>query len=167
VDISLIISNKDNAFVLKRAERLGIPSMALTKAELDNPKLFLEILRERKIDFIVLAGYLLKIPSELTVAYHDRIVNIHPALLPKYGGKGMYGDHVHEAVINSGDKISGITIHMVNEHYDQGKTVFQAMCPVNENDTPDSLALKVHTLEYRHFPRVIDDILKKTFPDRM
>lgn len=167
VEISLIISNKANAFVHKRAEKLGVHSLTLTKAELDNPRLFLDIFREWKIDFVVLAGYMLRIPHELTEAFPDKIMNIHPALLPNFGGKGMYGDHVHTAVINSGEKFSGITIHIVNDNYDEGRTVFQATCPVSENDTPESLASKVHALEYEHFPRVIDEILRKTFPDRM
>jgi len=167
VEISLIISNKGNAFVHNRAEKMGIPSLTLTKTNLDNPKMVIEIFKTHKIDFIVLAGYLLKIPSELIIAFPDRIVNIHPALLPKYGGKGMYGNSVHTAVINHGEKFSGITIHMVNENYDEGKTIFQAICAVSENDTPETLALKVHALEYEHFPNVIDDILRKTFPERI
>lgn len=165
VEISLIISNKVNAFIHSRAEKLGIPSLTISKQELDNTELVVEILKNHKIDFIVLAGYLLKIPTLLINSFPDKIVNIHPALLPKFGGKGMYGDNVHKAVIDSGEKISGITIHMVNENYDEGKTVFQATCPVNDNDSPDSLAHKVHELEYKHFPVVIDEILKKTFPD--
>lgn len=165
VEISLIISNKVNAFVHNRAEKLGIPSLTISRQELDNPELIVEILRSHGIEFIVLAGYLLKIPTLLINAFPEKIVNIHPALLPKFGGKGMYGDNVHKAVIESGENISGITIHMVNENYDEGKTVFQATCPVNFNDSPDSLAHKIHELEYKHFPAIIDEILKKTFPD--
>ena len=165
VEICLIISNKVNAFVHNRAEKLGIPSLTISKQELDNPELVVEILKSYGIEFIVLAGYLLKIPTLLINAFPEKIVNIHPALLPKFGGKGMYGDNVHKAVIESGEKKSGITIHIVNENYDEGKTVFQAICPVNDNDTPDSLAHKVHELEYKHFPVVIDEILKNTFPD--
>jgi phosphoribosylglycinamide formyltransferase 1 len=167
VEISLIISNKANAYVHERARKLGISSLTLSKEELGNPGLFLEIFKERNIDFIVLAGYMLKIPQELIELFPDRIVNIHPALLPKHGGKGMYGDHVHAAVIESGDKESGITIHFVNEYYDEGRTIFQAKCPVNKYDTPDSVASKVHALEYEHYPKIIDKVLKKTFPDRI
>lgn len=165
VEISLIISNKVNAFVHNRAEKLGIPSLTISRNELDNPELVIEILKNHGIDFIILAGYLLKIPTLLINSFPDKIVNIHPALLPKFGGKGMYGDKVHKAVIESEEKFSGITIHLVNENYDEGKTIFQATCPVNEYDSPDSLAHKVHELEYKYFPGVIDEILKKTFPD--
>ena len=116
--------------------------------------------RNRRSIF-VLAGFLWLMPSFITAAWPNKIVNIHPALLPAYGGKGMYGHHVHEAVIAAGEKESGITIHYVNDHYDQGAIIFQAKCPVLPTDTPDDLATRVHELEYRHFPRVIEDTLKK------
>jgi phosphoribosylglycinamide formyltransferase-1 len=117
-----------------------------------------------KIDFIVLAGFLWLVPESVIEKYHGRIINIHPALLPAYGGKGMYGDVVHRTVLANGDKESGITIHYVNKQYDEGDIVFQARCPVDHADTPDSLAAKVHALEYNHFPRVIEDLVLK-IPD--
>jgi phosphoribosylglycinamide formyltransferase-1 len=116
-------------------------------------------LREKNIDFIVLAGFLWKIPPALISAYPSRIINIHPALLPKYGGKGMYGHFVHEAVIAAGDTESGITIHFVDEQYDHGGTIFQATCPVSPSDTPESLAKKIHVLEHENFPRVIEQTI--------
>ena len=115
------------------------------------------------IDFIVLAGFLWKIPAPILKLYKNRIINIHPALLPKYGGKGMYGPRVHEAVINAGDKESGITIHFVDEHYDNGAIIFQTTCPVEINETPETLANKVHTLEHEHYPRVVHECLQKTW----
>jgi phosphoribosylglycinamide formyltransferase-1 len=119
----------------------------------------LKTLKERKIDFIVLAGFLLQLPAAFISAYKNRIINIHPALLPSFGGKGMYGARVHEAVIASGEKESGITIHYVDEEYDHGSIIFQARCPVVSSDTPETLAKKVHELEYRYFPSVIGKIV--------
>jgi phosphoribosylglycinamide formyltransferase-1 len=116
-------------------------------------------LKERNIDFIVLAGFLLLVPQKYIDAYPGRIVNIHPALLPKHGGKGMYGSHVHESVVAAGDTESGITIHLIDGNYDKGTTFFQATCPVLPTDTPDDVAQKVHALEYEHFPHVIEEIL--------
>ena len=116
-------------------------------------------LKERNIDFIVLAGFLLLVPQKYIDAYPGRIVNIHPALLPKHGGKGMYGSHVHESVVAAGDTESGITIHLIDGNYDKGTTFFQATCPVLPTDTPDDVAQKVHALEYKHFPHVIEEIL--------
>jgi len=159
--ISLILSNNPDAYVHVRAKKLGITSLTMSKEDLQKEGPLLAIMREYRIDFIVLAGYLLKIPSDIIQAFPNRIMNIHPALLPKFGGKGMYGNRVHEAVIANGEKESGITIHIVNECYDEGQIIFQATCPVLENDTPDSLASRVHALEYAHFPRVIDEWLKK------
>ena len=118
-------------------------------------------LQEQEIDFIVLAGFLWLMPSFITAAWPNKIVNIHPALLPAYGGKGMYGHHVHEAVIAAGEKESGITIHYVNDHYDQGAIIFQAKCPVLPTDTPDDLAARVHELEYRYFPQIIAETILK------
>ena len=119
----------------------------------------LAILQEYRIDFVVLAGFLVRVPDLLLHAYPDKIINIHPALLPKYGGKGMYGDRVHEAVVAAGEKESGITIHYINEHYDEGNTIFQATCPVLSTDSPDDVAKKVHALEYEHFPQIIEQVL--------
>ena len=157
--VSFIIANYPNACVLERAKRLGIESAVVTKAEFVEADGVIAMLRERNIDFVVLAGFLLLVPAKLIQAFPGRIVNIHPALLPKHGGKGMYGDRVHKAVVECGDAESGITIHLIDEHYDKGTTFFQAKCEVLPTDTPDDVAAKVHALEYEHFPRVIEEIL--------
>lgn len=149
------------AYVLERAKKLQIPAFVFNRQELNDPAHVLGQLRERQIDFIVLAGFLWLMPSAITAAYPDRIVNIHPALLPAYGGKGMYGARVHEAVIAAGEKQSGITIHYVNERYDEGNIIFQARCDITPEDTPDTLAQKVHALEYKHFPHVIMEAISK------
>ncbi|MDD2247297.1 MAG: phosphoribosylglycinamide formyltransferase [Proteiniphilum sp.] len=159
--VSLIISNKRDAYVHERARHLGIPSFTFSKPEFDDGLLVLDTLREYNIDFIVLAGFLLKLSQPLLDSYPERIVNIHPALLPRHGGKGMYGDRVHRAVVDSGDKESGITIHFVNENYDEGSIIYQATCEVNKEDTTDDIARKVHVLEYTHYPRVIEEVVKK------
>ncbi|MBX7183008.1 MAG: phosphoribosylglycinamide formyltransferase [Bacteroidia bacterium] len=153
--IGLVVSNKENAGVLEKAEKLGIPTRVLPKPDWVNESIVLDLLKSFEIEGIVLAGFLLKIPAFLVQAFPGRILNIHPALLPKFGGKGMYGMHVHEAVKNSGDRITGITIHEVNEVYDQGKIVFQASCEVLETDTAEAIAGKVQQLEHLHFPGVV------------
>lgn len=163
VEFPLIISNKADAYVHKRAEQLGIKSYTLSREEIKTPSLLIELLRKYDINLIVLAGYLLKIPAELINEYPGKIINIHPALLPKFGGKGMYGDFVHEAVINSGEKFSGITIHLVNENYDEGEHLFQAKCDIVTGETAQSLASKVHELEYLHFPAEVDRYIKKIY----
>ncbi len=157
-EVALVIVNKAQAGVLKRAERLSVPSLILTAQDFADGKA-LEILHQYHIDFIVLAGFLLKVPDAILHDYPNKIVNIHPALLPKFGGKGMYGNRVHEAVIAAAEKESGITIHFINGHYDEGDTIFQATCPVMPDDTPETLAARVHALEYEHFPQVIEKIL--------
>lgn len=155
--VALLLSNRADAYALKRAERFGVPAAVFSRDEFRDPQgRVAALLREHRIDFIVLAGFLWLVPPYLTTAYAGRIVNIHPALLPKFGGKGMYGEHVHEAVIAAGEKESGITIHLVNEHYDSGDTLFQATVPVTPEDTPDTLAAKIHVLEHRNFPAVIE-----------
>jgi len=161
--VGLILSNKNSAYVLERAKNNGIPSLIFTPDELKNTTLVDEILTKSKIDAIVLAGFLLRIPERLIEQYPGKIINIHPALLPSYGGKGMYGMNVHNAVIAAGEKKSGITIHVVDEVYDNGDVIFQAECPVNEGDTAELLASKIHELEYLHFPRVIEEYLVKKF----
>lgn len=163
VKIGIIISNKLEAQVHQRAARLGIPSMTISRETLTDGPAFAKILKNERIDFIILAGYLLKIPSELIATFPNRIINIHPALLPKYGGKGMYGHHVHQAVVDAKEHESGITIHMVNENYDEGSIIFQAKCPVYEEDSADDVAEKVHTLEHKHYPEVIGQLLRKEF----
>ena len=159
-EVSFIIANNPNAFVLERAKRLGIEATVVTKAEFMEADGIIAMLQEREIDFVVLAGFLLLVPQKLIQAYPGKIVNIHPALLPKHGGKGMYGDNVHKAVVASGDTESGITIHLIDEHYDKGTTFFQAKCPVLPTDTYEDVAAKVHALEYEHFPHVIEEILR-------
>lgn len=160
IKISLIVTNNPDAFVLERAKRLGIESLTITKSEFTAADSLIAELRKRSIDFIVLAGFLLLVPQKLIEAYPGRIVNIHPALLPKHGGKGMYGDRVHQAVVAAGDKESGITIHLIDAEYDKGTTFFQAKCPVHPGDTPNDVAEKVHALEYKHFPNIIEEILR-------
>lgn len=157
--VSFVIANNPNAFVLERAKRLGIESAVVTKAEFVEADGVIAMLQERDIDFVVLAGFLLLVPQKLIQAYPGKIVNIHPALLPKHGGKGMYGDNVHKAVVACGDAESGITIHLIDEQYDKGTTFFQAKCPVLPTDTYEDVAAKVHALEYEHFPHVIEEIL--------
>jgi len=159
-EFPVVISNKSDAFVHERAKKLQIPSFTFSREDFSNGEPVLALLKQHNIDYIVLAGFLLKVPEVLINAFPDKIINIHPALLPKYGGKGMYGHHVHEAVAASGDTESGITIHYVNSNYDEGSIVFQAKCPVLPTDTADMIADKVHALEYEHFPKVIEDIWK-------
>lgn len=155
----IIISNKQDAYVHERALKLKIPSFTFNKSEFEDGTV-LNTLKREKIDFVILAGFLLKVPENLLKAFPDKIINIHPALLPKFGGKGMYGSHVHEAVVAAKEKESGITIHYVNENYDEGKIIFQAKCEVLPTDTPDDVANKVHALEYKYFPEVIAKALK-------
>jgi len=157
-EVSLVLSNKKEAYVLQRAQLLGVSNRFFSREDLHNYTV-LKLLEEYRIDFIVLAGFLWLIPKELLRAYPNRIVNIHPALLPKYGGKGMYGARVHETVLENKEKESGISIHYVNEEYDKGDIIFQARCKVEQGETADSLAKKVHKLEYEHFPRVIEKLM--------
>ena len=159
VDITLIVSNKKDAFVHERAKNLGVESVTFSKSDFEGTDNVLNYLKMKNIDFIVLAGFLLKVPENLIEAFPYRIINIHPALLPKYGGKGMYGDNVHKAVIANGEKESGITIHYVNENYDEGAIIFQARCAILPSDTYEDVAKKVHALEYTHFPEVISKLL--------
>lgn len=162
VEISLILSNNSDAFVLQRALNHGVETFVFNKTELrENPSLILDKLRQKNVDFVVLAGFMLLVPSSIIDAYRGRIVNIHPALLPSYGGKGMYGDRVHRAVIENRERESGITIHFVDEHYDQGAVILQAKCDVTEQDTPDTLAAKIHNLEHQYFPRTIIETIKR------
>ncbi|QQS49923.1 MAG: phosphoribosylglycinamide formyltransferase [Bacteroidota bacterium] len=159
VVVDSIYCNKPDAFVLQRAERLGIPAFLFQRESFYQSSDLLETLQQRKIDYLILAGFLWLIPAYLIQAYPQRIINIHPALLPKYGGKGMYGMHVHEAVKNSGDKETGISIHFVNEHYDEGNIIFQARCAISPTDSPAAIAEKVHQLEYTYFPQTIEKVI--------
>jgi len=158
----VILSNKSEAFVHQRAKNLHVPSFTFSKVEFEDGITIINLLKGYKIDCIVLAGFLLKIPQVLVDNFPHKIVNIHPALLPKYGGKGMYGSKVHEAVKNAAETESGITIHYVNENYDEGNIIFQAKCQLLPNDTAESIAEKVHALEYEHFPKIIE----KTFSEQ-
>ncbi len=159
--VALLLSNREDAYALRRAERFGVPTAVFSRDEFQDPNgKVASLLGEYHIDFIVLAGFLWLVPRYLTETYAGRIVNIHPALLPKFGGKGMYGAHVHEAVVAAGEKESGITIHWVNERYDSGDILFQATVPVDADDTPDTLAAKIHVLEHRHFPAVIERTIR-------
>lgn len=161
--VKIVICNKPNAYVLERAARLGIPSTVMAKEELagPDPERLISLLQENSIDLVILAGYLLKIPQALTEMYRGRIINIHPALLPKFGGKGMYGMNVHKAVVEAGEKVSGITIHLVDEKYDNGTILLQAECPVAPEDTPEDVAAKIHLLEQEHFPAVIERYISR------
>lgn len=161
VDVSGIICNKPGAFVLERARNLNIPSRLITREEFYHPD-FYQSLAGWAPDWIILAGFLWLIPEHFIKAFPSRIINIHPALLPKYGGKGMYGMKVHQAVIDAKDRKSGISIHRVNEEYDRGEILFQAECEVYENETPESLAQKIHQLEYEYFPHIIEMIIRET-----
>lgn len=161
VKVALIVSNKPEAGVLKIASTENIPSLIIEKEKFFRGNAYVDELKEKGIDFVVLAGFLWKVPSALIKAYQNKIINIHPALLPKYGGKGMYGAHVHEAVIANKETESGITIHYVDELYDHGSIILQAKCEVTENDTPESLAGKIHTLEHLHYPTAVETLLTK------
>ena len=159
LEISAIYCNNPGAYVLERAKSLGIPTVLFNRIDFYNSSVISEDLKSRKIDWIILAGFLWLIPESILKAYPQRIINIHPALLPAYGGKGMFGMKVHESVIAAGEKQSGITIHHVNELYDEGDIIFQATCQVQPGDTPEMLAAKIHELEYEHFPVVIGKLV--------
>ena len=161
VKIALILCNKPGAGVLEIAKNEGIPSILVEKTAFFSENSCKNELKSYEIDFIVLAGFLWKIPVSLTRAYPRRIINIHPALLPAYGGKGMYGHHVHQAVLNAGEPESGISIHYVDDEYDHGGVIFQARCAVLPSDTPDTLAQRIHALEHQYYPSVIADVLKQ------
>lgn len=158
ITISLIVSGNPNAHVIQRAKDAGIPYSVITRDGFYNTDDVVELLK-KSADFIVLAGFMWMIPGNLIKAFQGKIVNIHPALLPQYGGKGMYGKHVHEAVIANKEKRSGITIHYVNEHYDEGKIIKQAECEVKESDTPEILADRIHKLEHKYYPSVVERLL--------
>lgn len=161
IEVGLIVCNKPDAGVLDIASDFNIPVLMIEKNSFSKGSGYVDELKNAGIDFIVLAGFLWKIPEAITKAFRNRIINIHPSLLPKYGGKGMYGSKVHEAVIAAGEKESGITIHYVDEHYDNGDVIFQATCPVLENDTPDTLAEKIYKMEHENFPRIVEECVSK------
>lgn len=159
IKIELILSNNPNAYVLKRAEKMGIDSMVFNRDEFYRDTRVLKALLDRKIEVIVLAGFMWLVPPALVAAFPNRILNIHPALLPKYGGKGMYGDFVHQAVSKANEVETGITIHFVNEEYDEGDILFQKQVKIIAGEHPDGIAEKVHGLEYEYFPMVIEDFI--------
>ena len=161
IDVSLVLCNKPGAKVIERAEKLGVETIVFSRDDLYHNGRVIQALRDHQITHIVLAGFLWLVPGSLVKEYPGAIVNIHPALLPKYGGKGMYGAKVHETVIANREPESGITIHYVNEKYDDGNIIFQAKCALDENETPESLAAKIHQLEYDHFPRIIEMVIEK------
>lgn len=156
---AMVVTNRADAGVVQRARQEDVPVVILTKADMQDCEKVLDILHSRHVELIVLAGYLLLLPAYLVNEYHNRIINIHPALLPAHSGKGMFGHHVHEDVIRCGDTESGITIHYVTERFDDGETIFTATCPVLPDDNAVSLEAKIHHLEYTHFPRVVESLL--------
>ncbi len=160
-EVDTVFTNKIDAFVIERARNLNIPSISFNRDEFYNSDNILNILSDKKIDLIVLAGFLWLVPANIIRMFPNRIINIHPALLPKYGGKGMYGDNVHKVIIANHEPFSGITIHYVNERYDEGDIIFQAKCAVELTDDANSLASKVHELEHKHFPNIIEKIIMK------
>ena len=161
IKVALVISNKSTANVLNRAKAAGVQTLLINHQMFYETNQTIELLKLAKIDFIVLAGFLWLIPESLVKAFPNKIINIHPALLPKFGGKGMYGMNVHKAVIEAKEKESGITVHFVNEKYDEGKIISQRKCTIDKNDTPEMLAKKIHELEYEFFPKAIEDVVGK------
>jgi phosphoribosylglycinamide formyltransferase-1 len=161
IEVSLLLSNNPKAFALERARKFNIPTKVFNHSTFRESEEVLNWLKEKSITHVVLAGFMWLVPDYLIKSFSGKIINIHPALLPKFGGKGMYGMHVHEAVKTANEKETGITIHEVNEHYDEGKVLFQATCPVLGNDTPEQIAQKVHALEYRYFPGMIEEWITK------
>lgn len=161
VEIALVLTNNPDAFVLQRADNFEIPSHVFTRDEFYHSDSIINMLKNLDIDLIVLAGFLWLIPKNLLAAYPGRIINIHPALLPKYGGKGMYGDHVHNAILQAGELEGGITIHYVDENYDEGEYIYQARYKIDPTDNLELIKFKGQQLEHQHFPRVVDSILKK------
>jgi phosphoribosylglycinamide formyltransferase 1 len=162
INVKLILSNKPDAYVLVRAAQYDIPTKVFSRQDFYESDKVVELLQNMKIDWIILAGFLWLVPNNLLQAYPNKIINIHPALLPKYGGKGMYGMKVHQAVVAAKEKQSGITIHLLNDKYDDGPTLFQAVTDIDENDSPETVAKKIHALEHQHFPRVIEETVLST-----
>ena len=160
INVAVVLSNNRKVGVHERVNKLNVPSFVFTRDEFTEGTPVIDKLAEYNVNFIVLAGFMNKISEPLLNAFPHKIVNIHPALLPRHGGKGMYGMHVHNAVVAAGDKESGITIHYIDENYDEGTTIFQAACPVLPTDTPEDVAAKVHALEYTHYPEVIESLLR-------
>lgn len=164
IRISCICTNRPDAFVIERVAPYNIPVLVFTKADFYQSEIVLNYLIKNNIHWIILAGFLWLVPAYLIDHFPNRIINIHPALLPKFGGKGMYGLHVHQAVIDQKETSSGISIHYVNREYDKGSLIFQATCKVEQDDTADSLADRVHQLEYMHFPKIIHKVILESSP---
>ena len=161
IRVAVVLSNNQKAGVHERVGKLGIPSFVFTREEFAEGTVILKKLAEYKVDLVVLAGFMNKISEVLLNAYPNKMINIHPSLLPKYGGKSMYGMHVHEAVVAAGEKETGITIHYLNDQYDKGDVIFQTSCPVYPSDTPEEVAARVHDLEYTYYPQVIGNLLNQ------
>ena len=161
VNIALVVSNRADAYALTRAKNLNVPSVVLPKADFNNEEKVLKLMADHRVDFIVLAGFLLMIPDWLIAAYQRRMINLHPALLPKFGGIGMYGLHVHEAVHKANETETGMTVHWVSNVCDGGEIIAQFRTPITPDDTPDDIADKEHILEMEHFPQVIEAVLKQ------
>ena len=155
-----VLTNNPHAKVLERAKKLKVSALSFNRIAFSKTEDVLNILRASKPDLIVLAGFLWKFPAKILNEFPNKVINVHPALLPNYGGKGMFGMHVHEAVVANKETETGITIHYVNEHYDEGAVIFQAKCDVNRNDSADDVAAKIHKLEMEHFPVVVNQVLK-------
>ena len=162
INVVLICCNNKDAYVVKRAKNLNVPMFVFTKKEDKNFYNLKNILKKHNVDFIALAGFLLKIPENILLNYSDKIINIHPALLPKYEGKGMYGKHVHNAVLENNDLESGITIHYVNNKYDDGEIIFQKKCSVDTDESIESLSKKINQLELDFYPKIIEKIILKS-----
>jgi phosphoribosylglycinamide formyltransferase 1 len=156
INVVLVLTNNPTAGVLERAHRLSVPALVFNKAIFKDEKYILEILASHQVDYVILAGFLWLVPAYLIHAFPEKMINVHPALLPKYGGKGMWGHHVHEAVVANNETETGISIHLVNEKYDDGRVLFQAKCVVISTDTADDVAAKIHELEFEHFSKVIE-----------
>lgn len=159
ISVSCICTNRQDAFVIERAKSFHIPYLIFNRDDFYHHNTVLDYLKDKKINWIILAGFLWLVPESLIRTYPGRIINIHPALLPKHGGKGMYGNHVHQAVIDAKESHSGITIHYIDNEYDRGDIIFQAKCPVNPGDTASTLAARIHELEYEHYPKVIKEVV--------
>ena len=163
IKVVLICTNREDAFIVKRANKLNIPVYIFSKSELNNFVDLHKKLQNIEVDVIILAGFLLKLPAIMVDSYPNRIINIHPSLLPKYGGKGMYGSNIHRAVIKNKELESGISIHFVNQNYDEGKIILQKKCSISANESVETLMHKIHKLEHNYFPVAIEKTIKKLY----
>ena len=161
-DVALVVSNKTDALAVEKAQNKGVKTIVFNNESFKKNSIVLNYLRSESIDFIILAGFLMKVPNDIIHAYPNKIVNLHPSLLPKYGGKGMYGNHVHRAVIEAQESESGISIHFVNEEYDEGAIIFQAKVSVEKKDSVEVLAQKIRQLEHRFFPKIVEQVISKS-----